>query len=483
MRLRLRTAAVAVGVSTLVATAAIVLTVNAQAAITLSNSALVSPASGRCMDVGGNAATNGAVVDVWDCTFAADQLWTSTAAQELRVTIGGVTKCLDAYNNQVTNGTKIELWSCNGGQNQKWTLNSNGTIVGVQSGKCLDVTGGGASPNGTAVELWTCKTTSNSNQVWTPTKAPSASPTPTSTSAPGPGPMAAAPYEYLGWGNPPDPTTVMSAAGVKWFTLAFVLSDGTCNPMWDENRPLTGGSDQTAINRIRAAGGNIIPSFGGWSGRKLGTYCTSASALAGAYQKVINAYGLKGIDIDIENTDEFQNNTVQQRIVDALKIIRANNSGLRIYLTMGTTTTGPDSWGQALIAKAKSGGFVPDAWVQMPFDFGGGTANMGTLTVNASEGLKSVLKSTYGWSDDTAYRHMGISSMNGVTDDSGELVRLADFQTMLSYVKQHHLARFTFWSVNRDRPCANGTVSDSCSGVSSQANWDYTKVITSYTGA
>jgi hypothetical protein len=481
MGLRLRTAAIVAGVTSLVATAAIVFTVNAHAAVTFSNSALVSPASGRCMDASGDSNANGTVVDVWDCDYGAGQLWSTTSTGQLQVTIAGVTKCLDAYNNQVTNGTKIELWSCNGGQNQQWTLNADGTIVGVQSGKCLDVTGGGASPNGTALELWTCKTTNNANQVWNPTKPPAPSPTPTST--PGPGPMAAAPYEYLGWGNPPDPTTVMSAAGVKWFTLAFVLSDGTCNPMWDENRPLTGGTDQATINKIRAAGGDIIASVGGWSGRKLGTYCTSASALAGAYQKVINAYGLKGIDFDIENTDEFQNNTVQQRIIDALKIIRANNSGVRIYITMGTTTTGPDSWGQALISKAKSGGFTPDAWVQMPFDFGGGTTTMGTLTINASDGLKNLLKSTYGWSDDTAYRHIGISSMNGTTDDSGELVRLTDFQTMLSYVKQHHLARFTFWSVNRDRPCANGTVSDSCSGVSTQANWDYTKVITSYTGA
>ena len=89
--------------------------------------------------------------------------------------------------------------------------------------------------------------------------------------------MAVAPYEYLGWGNPQNPTDVMSATGVKWFTLAFILSDGGCNPKWDGSRPLTGGTDQSRINAIRSAGGDVVVSVGGWSGNKLGEKCSSAS--------------------------------------------------------------------------------------------------------------------------------------------------------------------------------------------------------------
>ncbi len=295
-----------------------------------------------------------------------------------------------------------------------------------------------------------------------------------------PAAMPAAPYLYLGWGNPQKPTDVMKAAGNKWFTLAFILSDGGCNPKWDGDRALTGGSDQSAINSIRAAGGDVIPSFGGWSGNKLGLKCSSASALAGAYQKVINAYSLKAIDIDIEDT-EFHNNTVQKRVIDALKIIKTNNPGLKTYITMGTDQGGPDSWGAGLISKGATAGLANDGWVLMPFDFGGGGTNMATLTLKASEGLKSKLKSSYGYSDDVAYRHMGISSMNGKTDDSAETVRLQDFKTMLAYAQQHHLARFTFWSVNRDRKCSSGGSGDDCSGIS-QSAYDFTKVIAQYRG-
>ncbi|MET8454752.1 glycosyl hydrolase family 18 protein, partial [Streptomyces sp. NPDC005209] len=295
----------------------------------------------------------------------------------------------------------------------------------------------------------------------------------------GPG-MAVAPYEYFGWGSPPNPTAVMSATGVKWFTLAFVLSDGGCNPAWDGSRPLTGGDDQAKINSIRSAGGDVIVSFGGWSGAKLGEKCSSASALAGAYQKVINAYGLKVIDIDIENT-EWSSATVRQRVVDALKTVKANNPGLKTIVTFGTTTSGPDSTGVDMINRAANSGLANDIWCIMPFDFGGGVGNMGTLTTQAMEGLKARVKSAYGYSDSVTYAHIGLSSMNGKTDDAGELVRLTDFRTMLAYAQQHHIARLTYWSVNRDRACGSGTDADSCSGVSQQP-YDFLKVFAQYTG-
>ncbi len=43
-------------------------------------------------------------------------------------------------------------------------INSNGTITGVQSGLCLDVTGA-TTADGTPVELWTCN--GQTNQQWT----------------------------------------------------------------------------------------------------------------------------------------------------------------------------------------------------------------------------------------------------------------------------------------------------------------------------
>jgi chitinase len=290
-------------------------------------------------------------------------------------------------------------------------------------------------------------------------------------------PVLAAPYIYQ-WSGNTNTSAIMSATGVKAFTLAFVLSDGGCNPKWDGSRSLT-GSDATLINNIRAAGGDVIPSFGGWSGTKLGTKCTSASALAGAYQKVISQYNLKAIDLDIENTDEFENNTVQDRILGAVKIVKANNPGLRVVITMGTETTGPSATGKRLINQAKALGANVDVWSVMPFDFSNG-GDMAAMTKSAVDGLKNQLKTTFGWSDDVAYRHSGLSSMNGLTDNAGETVSVANFNSIRGYAASHHLARLTFWAANRDHGNCGGS-SDTCSGIS-QGDWAFTKIVAGYTG-
>ncbi|MGZ4799910.1 MAG: hypothetical protein ACXVL8_11650, partial [Acidimicrobiia bacterium] len=216
-----------------------------------------------------------------------------------------------------------------------------------------------------------------------------------------------APYEYLGWGNPQPPATVMATTGIRSFTLAFMLSRKTCDPAWDGSRPLTGGADQAAITSIRAAGGDVVVSFGGWSGRKLGQRCKSVTALAAAYQKVITAYALKAIDIDIEHS-EIANAKTRARVVAALATVRAANPSLEIYVTLGTAPTGPDPRGTKLIAYAASIGFMPTAWTVMPFDFGGGNADMGTASVAALQSLNRMLRTAYGVNAATAYQHSGI---------------------------------------------------------------------------
>ncbi|MFD6885676.1 endo-1,4-beta-xylanase [Streptomyces sp. NPDC059957] len=118
-------------------------------------------ASGRCLDVPGAGTTDGTQVNLWDCNNRTNQQWSYTAAGELRV-YGD--KCLDAAG--TGNGTKVQIYSCWGGDNQKWRLNSDGSIVGVQSGLCLDAAGNNTA-NGTLIQLYSCS--GGSNQHWTRT--------------------------------------------------------------------------------------------------------------------------------------------------------------------------------------------------------------------------------------------------------------------------------------------------------------------------
>ena len=293
--------------------------------------------------------------------------------------------------------------------------------------------------------------------------------------------LLASPYEYLGWGNPQPPATVLSASGVQDLTLAFILSRGGCEPAWDGKRPLKGGSDQSAIESIRHKGGDVVVSFGGWSGAKLGSSCTSAKALAGAYQKVIDAYALKAIDIDIEHT-EFTSATTRKRVAAALASVQASNPGLEISITLPTDVGGPNGAGKSLIADAAAVGLQPTAWTVMPFDFGVPIAHMGQVSIEAAEGLARDLASAYHISTAQALRRSGISSMNGVTDERDEVVSIQDLETMRAFARANHLARLTFWSVNRDRECAAPNTSpDDCGGVA-QAPYAYSRVIAGYHG-
>jgi glucose/arabinose dehydrogenase len=136
-------------------------TVSASAA---TGSAVVSVASGRCLDVIGNSPAPETGVNIYDCKGQDNQAWTLTPAGEFRVYDG--TRCLDVAGQDTTAPAAVQIYPCTGGANQQWRIQSDGAIVGVQSGLCLDVTGGGTA-NSTLVGLWTCN--GQSNQKWTTT--------------------------------------------------------------------------------------------------------------------------------------------------------------------------------------------------------------------------------------------------------------------------------------------------------------------------
>jgi chitinase len=271
----------------------------------------------------------------------------------------------------------------------------------------------------------------------------------------------------------------MRATGIRRFTVAFVVSDGACNPVWDGGDRLASGAADAAIGGIRTAGGEVAVSFGGMGGAKLGLTCSSPEALAGAYQKVIAAYRLPAIDVDVEDA-EVASAAVRQRVVSALALLRRGSPGLWISVTIGTEPSGPDAAGRDLISRAAAAGLRVNAWTIMPFDFAAPVADMGRASVLAAEGLKAVLMSAYREPAAAAYQTMGISSMNGRTD-TGETVTESDFQAIVRYAREHHLARLAFWSVNRDRPCTPGAAADSCSGIA-QAPDAFTRVIAGYRG-
>ncbi|HEX4788611.1 MAG TPA: chitinase [Actinospica sp.] len=296
---------------------------------------------------------------------------------------------------------------------------------------------------------------------------------------------ASAPYDMPLDNTPPNLTQVMAATGQKAFVLAFVLAENgsSCAPAWDGGSSVTSSSDSVAaqINALRAAGGDVAVSFGGYNGTKLGQVCGSASATAAAEQTVINAYGLHAIDLDLEEP-EYENTAAIANELGAAQILQRNNPGIYISVTIPGTTSGTGWFGEQLLDEAKTLGFTPNSFTIMPFDGGFSGASS---QISALESFNSILTSTFGWSSATAYAHEGISSMNGRTD-SAEFFYQSDFQSVLTWAEGVGLGRYSFWSVNRDRECNppdnNGTLSGSCSSVT-QNSWDFTKYDAEFAGA
>ena len=290
---------------------------------------------------------------------------------------------------------------------------------------------------------------------------------------------ASAPYLMPLSNQPPDPTVVMAATGQKAFQLAFILAPngGGCSPTWDGVGAVSSDTAVAGvINRIRAAGGDVSVSVGGFGGTKLGQTCGGVSATASAYQQVISKYNLKAIDFDLEEP-EYENSAAIANELGAAKTLQANNPGLFVSVTTAGTAAGTGFFGTQLLDKARSIGFNPNNFSIMPFD---GGFNGGSSQVNALEAFHGLLMQHLGWDSATAYQHMGFSGMNGKSDVS-EMFQLADFETVLNYATSHHLGRFTFWSVNRDRQCTTTTDNGVCSNVNQQP-WDFTRFTTRFAG-
>jgi chitinase len=294
---------------------------------------------------------------------------------------------------------------------------------------------------------------------------------------------ASAPYLMPFDNSPPDAVAVLNATGQKAFQLAFILAPngGGCTPTWDGTRAVSADTEAAnLIARIRANGGDVSVSIGGYGGTKLGQTCGTPAATAAAYQQVVTKYGLKAIDFDLEEP-EYENAAAVHNELGAAQILQQNNPGLYVSVTTAGTAAGTGWFGTEMLKDAKSLGFTPNNYSIMPFDGGFNGASAQTSALEAFHGL---LMSTFGWDSATAYAHEGVSMMNG-RSDAGEYFRQADFQTVLDYATGHHLARYTYWSVNRDRQCPDpnqSTTSGTCSSVP-QAAWEFTKYTARFAGA
>jgi hypothetical protein len=262
-------------------------------------------------------------------------------------------------------------------------------------------------------------------------------------------------------------------------------------PAWDANADRTVAADTTVaelVRLVRSRGGDVAVSMGGYNGVELGATCGSAERLAAAYQQVIDKYRLTRLDLDYEGDDLNRNLTVR---MGALRLLqdRAHAAGrdLRLTLTVPVTTDGLNAPVRAQLTAARVAGVRLDLVNLMAFDFGPhGEWPLVQSVRHVVEAAKEQTKEIFGYDDDaTAYARLGLQLMNGRTDEPTVRFRQVDFTALLTYARSKRLGWFSYWSLNRDRPC-DATVTGPgphsfCSGVP-QAPYDFSRIVLRYAG-
>jgi len=252
----------------------------------------------------------------------------------------------------------------------------------------------------------------------------------------------AAPY-VESW-NRTSVSNLARTTGHKFWTLAFIISNGGCTATWNGDTLLSSNIYLTDINDLRAMGGDVIISFGGAAGTELGQACTSVSALQAAYQSVITKYNLTWIDLDIEGAAIADAASVTRRN-QAIRGLQAANPSLRVSYTLPVTPSGLDGNGTNLLSNARANGARVDVVNVMAMDYGSCGLDMGAAAINAASGTRNQI-ANLGMSS-----AVGVTPMTDVNDTTCEVFTTGNSQSLINFAQGNNFVRLlAYWAIGRD---------------------------------
>ncbi|MFJ8599458.1 cellulose binding domain-containing protein [Streptomyces shenzhenensis] len=353
---------------------------------------------------------------------------------------------------------------------------------GLAAGASLTVgfvVNGTADPTGCLIGGATCSAddaaTPEPSGRPTDAPAPTATPTPTATPSPtgstGTGTPAGAgfaPYVDTSLYPAFDLLASAAATGVKDYNLAFVTDGGGCTPKWGGVTDLSGDGVAGQIGALRAEGGDVRVSFGGASGSELATTCSSADALAAAYGKVVDAYGLTKVDFDVEG-GALPDTAANTRRAQAIARLQDRHPDLDVSFTLPVMPEGLTQDGVNLLADARSKGARIDTVNIMAMDYGAAySGDMGDYAEQAATATQAQIKSVLGLSDSAAWKAVAVTPMIGVNDVASEVFTVDDATQLVGFAESKGLGWLSMWSATRDKQCAGGsrpTADATCSSV------------------
>jgi hypothetical protein len=294
-------------------------------------------------------------------------------------------------------------------------------------------------------------------------------------------------------------SSLSSQSGDKFLTMAFIqtASQGSCTVDWDgdTSTPIASSSFGSDINTVRAGGGDVIPSFGGFAADDTGTEiadsCTNVASIAQQYENVITTYNVTRLDLDTED-NSLTNTAGIDRRNKAIAMVqawaKANGRPLQISYTIPTTASGLESTGVAILQNAITNHAVVDVVDIMAFDYYDHvTTNMGAAAKSAATGTVAQLHQLYpGKTQAQLWAMMGVTIMPGIDDypKKTEVTQVADAQSLVSFANATatRMSTLSAWAIQRDNGgCPGNGGANDCSGIA-QNTWDFSKAMEPFTG-
>jgi hypothetical protein len=292
-------------------------------------------------------------------------------------------------------------------------------------------------------------------------------------------------------------TTIAQQSGAKYQTLAFLQTaqKGSCVVTWngDATQPVSAGRYLSDIASLRALGGDVIPSFGGFSADRSGTEladsCPDVNQIAAAFEQVVTTYNVTRLDLDVE-VQALNNTAGIDRRNKALKLVEdwaaANGRTLQIQYTLPVEPAGLEANGLAVLQNAVANGTRVDVVNIMTFDYYDRvTTDMGAAAISAAQGLHSQLAALYPAKTSAELWAMeGNTILPGIDDypKKTEVTYLVDAQRLLDFARANGIGTLSIWAIQRDNGgCPGSRDKNNCSGIV-QNTWDFSHLLEPYTG-
>ncbi|MFC5215647.1 chitinase [Streptomyces coerulescens] len=260
-----------------------------------------------------------------------------------------------------------------------------------------------------------------------------------------------------------------SAGSPVTYNLAFVISDGSdCTPKWNGTTALSDSAVKSRVSGLTQDGGTVRVSFGGASGKELAASCDSASELARAYGKALDAAGSSQADFDIEGDELTDSDSVDLRS-EAIALLQKERGDVEVSFTLPVMPSGLDDGSVALLQSANEHDVQVSTVNIMTMNYGESyDGDMGGYAITSAKAAHSQLTDIFGTSDAATWKAMALTSMLGTNDVDNETFTLDDATQVRKFADEKGIGWVSMWATFRDQQCGEGSEDDAlttCSGV------------------